>query len=337
MEDRREEHELESAWVPSPALSRTLWIGTLATVLTGGLYVARAAIVVFDGPKHEFSVSSALAWAAMLPAIWIVTTYTALGREVGSPAIGRSVQCLFVSTLMLRLYDLALFKMFIPPVQALLWIFVICGIGGVIIWTFISGSDGSAQPPETEKKKPNETDKASGATRMGAVGALIVGIFAAFKFFGKALVKVAIFKGIINFFEGLKLSFAFWGMAFLGLLTSMYAIWFAIVKIRARQRLGGLASLLGWTEILRVILLIAFNILFLSQWIECRQQPGLPQPELDRQAAELIDRLAREYSAIKLGLDLVWTALTICLFLSLRGRRDLEAEYRADFERAMSA
>jgi hypothetical protein len=272
----------------------------------------------------------------LLPALWVVWGYTALGREVQSPALGKSAQCLFGATVLVQLYELGTLGVFALAGQVVVWSLFCVGLVVLMMMPFVSGTaDKKPEPakPAEESTTPSPTDKATSNTaKAGVFGAAAIGLAAAGKVLGKVLMKVAIFKGAVNLFKGLVSVWDAVAAVVAYGLAGVFLTWFGIVKIRLRRRLGGLSALLGWIEILRFVALVAMNVAIGVQLAHAADQPGIKRAEFE----DLKHRLVNDYLAVGLVADLVWTAVTVWFFLSLSGRRDPDAEYRDDLARAAS-
>ncbi len=329
LDDRVEDDIDTPLWLPSPELRRRLWMASWLTLATGVLFSASSVASMTEGNAKGITVADGFAWAALLPALYLAFTYCAIAKEVDSPSLAKSVQCVFLVTVLLRIYQLATASAFNLFGQILVWSVFVLGLLGLVLLPFLSTHEkptwggGPPKPdPPTEDKRSTAEAAAAGATRAGALGAVVIGIFAVFKFFGKFLVKIALFKGIVNFVQNLA-----WHLVAVGLVILMaiaYLVWFAIAKIRLSKRLGGMAAVLGWFEIVRLIVVFGCGLLVNAEIADARLQP-----EMDPNArAEFEAGLLSDFAAIELGADVLWTALTICFFLSVRGRRDPQDDYQ---------
>lgn len=321
-----EEGGLDEPWYPSPELRRVLRRGTAAVVLTGLLSGASSLAALAQGRQAGFTLAHGLAWAALLPGLWVVAAYVRLGEEAGRPALGKSALCLFGAGVLLELYELATLRLFPAGGQVVLWVLFTLGLVALPIVPFLS-ADAEKQPAEPPEAAPQEAEgeapgsgkAAAGAA--GALGALGVALLAALKLFGKAAGKLFFFRGLVNVFR-LKWAWATVAGGAAVVVAGTFLLWFGTLKIRLRRQLGGVAAFVGWAEILGLALGLALLAGLAVQLGHAGDRPGLNANEL----AALEQRFRHDVAMLELGANMLWVSLTVCLFAALRQRRDPEEE-----------
>jgi hypothetical protein len=332
LEPGGEEEPPSEPWWPSPALAGVLRVGTWAVVLTATTSGAGAVAHLSQGPQPGFTLAHGLAWAALLPGLVVVAAYISLAREVGSPALGRSALCVFGAGLLLELYELATLRLFTPWGQFALWAVFALGLIALPIIPF--ASDGEDEKPAAEPLPPAEAapseisegaaETGAGAKRAGAAGVLgMLGlvIVGAVKVFGKALAKVGFLKGLVNLLR-LRWNWALIAGGAALVAGSSFLVWFAVMKIRLRRRLGAVAGLVGWGEILGFVFAAAVAAGLVVQLGAAAGQPGLDADDL----AALEKKFLYDVTMLGLGIDMLWASLTVCLFASLRRRAGADDE-----------
>lgn len=183
-------------------------------------------------------------------------------------------------------------------------------------------------PRETAELNQPEAPAKKGRTAaiLGTLGGLGVVAFAIFKWvFKGAIVARLVARGAPRVLpagvDWLEVAGAIL-TGFFFLLLVIYFIWFAVAKIAARSRLGGIALLLGMAELLGFI-----GMLGLIGWlgvqfaIDC-DQPGITDEQVQQLEAQLLANLAPFEIVFTVG----WAALNMGLFWNLSSRHDDEED-----------
>jgi hypothetical protein len=107
-------------------------------------------------------------------------------------------------------------------------------------------------------------------------------------------------------------------------------VWFAVAKIRLRGRLGGLAALVGWAELLMLAALVLTVTWWVCDLVRVAQAHAGNDQALEKAIERSQKQLVNSLTILGLITFLTWSLLTACLFLSLRGRYDPYAEALAE-------
>jgi hypothetical protein len=319
-------------WSPSLRLRRQLFTGIWATLVAAGLSAASSVVALSQGPIPGFTLSHELAWASFVPALWIVGMYRTLARETESPSLKKSTLGLFGAVFLLAVNDLATLNLFPFGGQVVVWIVFALATVILLVLPFVSEDDVAEAPQETAPSPDSEadapppsaepaSDDADTATstggKLGIIGALAVGLLAILKLLGKGFfLKIMALRAGAKLFQGLDLD---WGAVAAGvaiLLAIGYLVWFALSKIRLRSRLGGLAALLGWAEILGLLVFAGVGTWYGIQLAATADQPGIDEQVL----AGLEQTIIRDLTALGAVTELLWASLMIGFFWSLYSR-----------------
>jgi hypothetical protein len=274
--------------VPSDPLRARLSVGFRATLISGGISAGGWLAESISGDQPGLTPARALGLLAMVPSLWIARTYAALGWEVGRISLGKGAWSVFGAILLLQLFDLATQQVLPTAARALLWYLVAIGLILLPVLPFL---------PDLR------TSALVAAAVLTWAGQVILAAFA--------------FAGAIG---GLGVDWEAVAGGVAALLAVGFLLWFGAAKVRARRRLGGIAALLGWTEILGILFSILWVVAGYSIAIAVVMNAGDPEPS-DKLMAALDDKIARGVAALSLLGDLTWTSLTAWFFLSIRRRR----------------
>src|SRR5262249_28616253 len=99
-------------------------------------------------------------------------------------------------------------------------------------------------------------------------------------------------------------------------LGAAFLVWFGVSKIRLRGRLGGVALLVGWVEILMVVLFAGMLAWFVSTLLMAVRQPGVTEEALEA----FLDRGGQTALLIGIALTVVWGGLQLLLLGTVGGR-----------------
>jgi hypothetical protein len=296
---------------PSPVvLRRRLWAGAAGVLAAGGLAAAGCVADWSQPAAPGLTAGRVLGWASLLPLALALRAYLAVADFAGSPSLRRAAQCLFGAVVLLTVLDVAGINGLPSAVRIALWIG--CGIGLVALTTapFVSASEEEEAPAE---KKP--APSRHGLARL--LGGLAVAVLVVLKLAAKSIL--------------LKWLVIRWGVRWLGhhgmdveavavlvalALTAALLVWFGVGKIRSADRLGRMASLVGWFEVLLVIGGLALAGWFAVSLYTAARQPGMTDAGLEAVTAGLLQ------TALLIGAAacLVWCTLTAVLFTAVRDR-----------------
>lgn len=325
------------SWYPSPLLRVRLFAGICAALFAGGLLALGAFIELAHGRPGGLTLAHAADWGALLPALWIVAAYSALGKEAESPALAKSAQCLFGTIVLLDLYELATLNVLPFGWLVALWVVFVLGLVVVLFLPFVShaaaekqlspdsANTNDAAPQSSPAAQPTEDGEAAMTrTKAGIFGAIALIGVAVLKVLAKGGLFFKIFaaRGIVRLFMKLNLDWESAAAIVAFILACVFLIWFAAAKIRLRRRLGGMAALVGWSEIICMLLALGVLIGLGIQLASAAEQPGINNQELE----ELRLKFADDVTIVALVAGLVWTSLTVSFFAALRNRADLDLQ-----------
>jgi hypothetical protein len=187
-------------------------------------------------------------------------------------------------------------------------------------------------PGDAPANEVGRTPKKGLAAKLwGAVGAIgVAGALILIRAVGKGVARFAARRGAPGAnVDWLEVA-GFVLIAALFLMLVIYFIWFAIAKIAAGSRLGGVAVLLGTAELLG----LGFAS-WMAGWLYLQMAQAADRPGVnDEQLGQLEARLAASLVPGEVLLTVLWAALTIWLFASVRSRHDAAADLRAADELA---
>jgi hypothetical protein len=110
----------------------------------------------------------------------------------------------------------------------------------------------------------------------------------------------------------------------------IYVLWFAISKIRLRNKLGEFAALVGWVEIVWLFAAAALFTWLLATALAAANQPGVNEKDIEA----LFRQKSHELLPLEIVGEVVWTVVTMFLLLSVRSRTNLEEEWNRDLASA---
>jgi hypothetical protein len=309
------EEELETAeepWVPSPSLYRPLLGGALATLLAAGLAVASSALEFKQANAQGFTLAHTLAFAALVPGILVVRTFYLLARESESFNLQKGCLGLFGTLVLIEVYDLASQHILLPGPQIGLWMVIGLGLLALIGAVFVP-----APGSQVKKAAGDEAPATSGKPASGLVGSLAVVLFVLVKLLGKGILgKLLLIRGLGKLLRNMN---AGWEpIVSIGLLLcgGMYLTLFAVSKIRLRSKLGGMAALAGWTELVLLAVVGGVWIAQLMDMMSAMNQPGINDKDLE----DLAKSWSETVFLTEVGTILLWSLVTAFLFLSVRAR-----------------
>jgi hypothetical protein len=241
----------ELTFRPDPDLAGQLLAGALGALAAGGLAVAATLAESSPNPAPGFTLAHGLAWAALVPLCWVLRAYLALARATESTGLRKSSLCLFGTVVLLNVAELATLDGLGLGWHIAAW--AILGIGFLALVTAPFVPAGSAEtPPGAEdtpeaKESVGAEESGSAASKTGLVGGLAVALVVVFKLTAKSFfVKLLLVRNLGRLLSKLDAEMAgAVALAVLVLLGAAFVIWFAASKIRLRDRLGGMAALVG--------------------------------------------------------------------------------------------
>lgn len=329
-------------WLPSPLLRGRLFAGICAALFAGGLLALGSFIELAQGHPPGFTLAHAANWGALLPALWIVATYSAVGQEAESPGLAKSAQCLFGAIVLLDLYELATLNVLPIGWVVALWVVFVLTLIVILVLPFVSHrgpekpvasapSDTNDDAPQSPPAAPSPEDGEAAMTRTkaGVFGIIALVGVAVLKVLAKGGLFLKLFaaRGIVRLFTKLNLDWESLAAIVALVLACVFLIWFAAAKIRLRRRLGGMASLVGWSEILCFLLALGVLIGLGVQLATAAERPGINNQELE----ELQQKFNDEVTIVALVASLAWTSLTVSFFAALRNRVDVDADSYSNY------
>jgi hypothetical protein len=317
---------------PSPLLHRQLLTGVGATLAAGGLMVASSVVELSQGQMAGVTPAHVISWLALIPLVLVLRTYLTLAREADSWGLRRSVQCLFGALVLFGLYELISLDVLDLGWQIALWIILGIGILALLGAPFVSPSETPETPqapvPPATEAPAETTEPVSTTKKAGVFGGLGLCLLALVKLAGKGgiLWKLFAFRWLGRLFNNINLGLGAVAVFVLVVLGVIFLIWFAVAKIRLRGKLGGVAAVVGWTEILQLVVFTGMLVWWVASLIGAANQPGMDEKTLEG----LVEQMGRDLITAGMVIDLTWALLTSWLFLSVRNRFNPEAEWQRE-------
>lgn len=264
-----------------------------------------------------------MAWLALVPLFFVLRAYVGLARETGSTGLRKSGQCLFGAILLSNVWDLATLQTMPTGWQIAWWIIFGIGMLALLSAPFVVGSETRDAPAKAPTPAAAEEASPAATRRTGAIVAVIAGLFVVFKLAAKGiLVKLLLFRGVARWLRQFDGGWELMAGGLLLLLWAAFLLWFGIAKLRLRGRLGALAGLLGWLE----ILIVVFVMTSLT-WLLVSLFSMLGQPGVDEKAVEsFVERAEQIGLLVSMGVALLWGSLTAFLFAAVRSRFPAEGQ-----------
>jgi hypothetical protein len=302
---------------PSAEVRSQLGAGIPAVLAAGALAVAGSVAELLERGVPGFTTAHALAWAALLPLLWVLRAYLVLARETDSPGLRKSSLCLYGTVVFANVLDLAVVDALPLAVRVVIWVVFAIGLLALLAAPFMSGSEPDATPAATPAPAAPEPG-ASATGRAGVVGGLVVALLVLLKLAGQGLIaKVLVVRWIARAVGGVNAETGEVLAAMTVLLLGVaFFLWFGVSKIRLRDQLGAFVVLVGWLEILLVITFVGWLTWLVAGVTAAAAQPGLagqapgPLPEWAVEATVLLG----------IGGTIAWVFLTAYLFAAARDR-----------------
>ncbi len=302
-------------WALTPAQRQRLGVGIWAALIFGGLTLV--ASLTHRLGDQGVTLSLALEWAALVPFIWMALVYVTLADRVESSGLRKSALGAFGVFALGELLTVA--DLPVAPGWLRFGAWAVLAIGLVVLLGYVFSSSKAKKPAGTMKSVDGETaavpadteELPSTASKAGCTGVLAGVAFIVIKLGRPWLVHVGIKSIRIEVLQGLV------GLGLLGALVG-FVVWFAVSKIRFRERLGDVAALVGWAELL---LLLAVGIIVVMALGSAIVSGAVADPD---KAEKVVDDVFQQWLAIfriMVGLGTAsWAVLTAWLFATLRGR-----------------
>ena len=313
------ENPTVSSWEPSRRCRRWLFIGMIMLAADLVLGVLATALEFRHWGEEGLTQDVLIAYAAIVPQIVLAFSYLVLAREADARGLWKSVAGLLGSYLLVCLISLVFVD--ILPNAGNMAVVVAAAVGMLALFGFSisaipkfreqagtkpASADQTALPSESE---PNESPSAGNLGWIGGIAIFIV--FVVLKGLVRRFIRPAFRAGFAVDDWAL---FAFIALIAFGL---TFAVWFAITKIRLRERLGMMACVAGVTEILILLIHIAMAaIIFAVMITEAAAAPQLDDAGIER----LFDPWMKRASLMVAASHVVWILVTLFFFASVRTR-----------------
>lgn len=308
-----------SAFTPAAHCRRWLLIGSVALLVDLIAGVAATVLEFRHWGDDGFTPDIVLAYAALLPQMFMVAAYLVLARDANVRGLWKSTAGMAGTYLLVCLLGLALMEVLSAAGNVAVMVAVAFGILGLLGFS-ISGIPRFAAPsdPVSDLKMPVEETGSSG----------IPGWIGGFVMFIAYLVMRGLFRRFIRPLLGEGFAADDWAMMEFFALVAFgvsFAIWFAITKIRQRQTLGRMACVTGWAELLILLFHAGLAITILVVIMNTvAVNPQIDEDGIDR----LLDPWMKRGSLLTAASHAVWAVLTFAFFVSLRMRSDQHAGHQ---------
>ncbi len=301
--------ETPKTWIPSSSLRGQLLLGVAAVLASGSLSAVAAVVEQGQGAAQGFTMAHALGLASVAPLAFVWWVYRGVAHEVDRYSLSKSCGCVFGSLALLQLLGLTEENVLPDGFDVAVWVFV--GIGLIALFGFAF----SSQPGAAKDSGKQPASKA----RWGGLGVLAL-----------IVIKVGLKFVVIFGAKGPGYQFL---VAVLVLVCALaFSIWFAVCKIRLRDRLGGFAMVVGVAELLGTIGAGVFAACYLTALLEVSQVPGFNDQALKEWGAPWWAAL----TWTTVGASLAWTALQSILYLTWWTRHDPDADWLQDRQDAQA-
>jgi Ca2+/Na+ antiporter len=327
-------------------LSRWLGYGAVAAVLAGLLGAGSAGLSLAGFPQEGFSLSEIIDLAAVFTLVFVLAAYWQVSLKTQAPGLRKSGLGLLGMMIVMELANLNA-----TEGEMRWWNIVIWVVLALVTFVFLIGVwsleeiEKEIEKEEAEEKsetaaeqKPTPVEPAAKATEApaqagqpsaetaegkatkatGGILVVLVAVgFLVLKLLGKVLGKWAgkqVMKAMNrDLFQGAI------GLAML-LLTAVFFAWFAIVKVRLRKALGGLAVCVGVLELAMILLaVLAAGGMFVGMY-QAALQAGPDEQALDRAMDATMATWTQRFFTGAIVVNLLWALLTAGLFLNYRRR-----------------
>jgi hypothetical protein len=295
--------EAPKPWFPTPSLRGQFLFGVAAVMTSGTLSAVAAVVELGQGQVQGFTTAHALGLASVVPLAFVWWVYRGVAREVDRYSLSKSSGSVFGALALLQLLDLTEENVLPDGFDVAVWIMV--GIGLIALLGFaFSSQPGAAKDPAKQT---------ASRARWGGLGVLAL-----------ILIKVGLKFVIIAGARGT--GYQLLVGALLIVCAIGFSIWFAVCKIRLRDRLGGFAMVVGVAELLALVGAAVFAACYLKAYFEVSQIPGFDDQALKEWGAPWW----AAFAWTTVGASLAWSALHAILFLTWWMRHDPDVDWLQD-------
>jgi hypothetical protein len=301
--------ETPKPWFPSSSLRGQLLLGVAAVLASGSLSAVAAVVEKGQGPVQGFTTAHALGLASVVPLAFVWWVYRGVAHEVDRYSLSKSSGCVFGSLALLQLLDLTEENVLPDGFDVAVWVLVGFGLIALLGFAF------SSQPGAAKDSGKQTASKA----RWGGLGVL-------------ALIVIKVGLKFVVMIGAKGAGYQFLVYVLLILCAIAFSIWFAVCKIRLRDRLGGFAMVVGVAELLGLIGAGVFAACCLTEYFEVSQLPGFDDQALKEWGAPWWAAL----TWTTVGASLAWSALHAILFLTWWTRHDPDAAWFQDRQDAQA-
>lgn len=298
---------------PSELCRRWLLIGMIALVIDLVLGIASTVLEFQHWGQEGFTSGVVIAYAAIVPEMFVVAAYLVVAQEAGTRGLWKSAAGMLGSYILFCTFGLVMLEVLSVAGSIAIIILVAAGILGLLAFSisgiprFLERSDSFCYAEESV----NDTVSSGGPGWLG--GFAIFGVFVVLRLLFRAGLDIDDWQ-LIELFAVIAFGLSF-------------AIWFAVTKIRHRRRLGGMASVIGWTEILILLIHLGMALAILAVLInETEVNPLLDDDGVD----QVLDPWMRRASLISAVSHGVWAILTAVFFSGIRGRTQRVVDYKCN-------
>jgi hypothetical protein len=330
---------------PSVGLQQWLGYGALGALATGVLWASSSAISVTDWQGGTVLTESMDLVALLMLAV-VLIAYWKLSHETAAPGLRKSALGLLGILVVLELANLNTPEGDAHWWNIVIWVVLALATVGlvIVIWNLEeieNDAAGKKASPTNEDKhaaealsSPSATDAATvetapqvirptddkpasaRRTRLGVGALAVLGLFL-LKLLAKVGGRLA-WKKVAPVISGDLIG----GLLFLALLllAVVFLVWFAVVKIRLRTRLGALSAWVGSVELLAVLVggLAVGGMLW--DFVQVARQIGMDEKAMDAGIEAAVATWSRRAGVGAILGSAVWAVLTAGLFLNYRRR-----------------
>ena len=279
--------------------------------------------------EEGFTPDVIVSYAAIIPQIVLITSYLVLAREADARGLWKSAAGLLGSYLLMCLISLVFMEALTAAANTAIVIATALGILAVLGFSISAiprfGNQASAEKATVDQSTPMPASEPKESPSDGSIGWL--GVIAAF-------IAFIILRGIVRRFVmpvfGAGLAADDWALlecVAIVVFGSSFAIWFAIAKIRIREKLGTMACVTGISEILILLIHAGMAVVILTVIVtEAAAAPQLDDAGIDQLLAPWMKRGSLTSAAC----HVVWVVVTLAFFASVRNRSEHDWTHAKD-------
>lgn len=313
----RSQPEVDELWAPSQRARSWLTAGIAALVIDFVLAIAITALEVRHWGQQGLTPDVVLSYLAIVPQACVFLAWLVIAREAADRGLWKSTAGLFAAYLLASLVGVALIDGMPDGWIVAITVAAAIGIVGLLVFSLSKRPQFGVQPAEAAEFPGETADSDSGGWALHIIGGLGL---VAIKFFIRR-----VNRGLPNIDLGVS-GWALLEIIVVAIFAIWFFVWFAMAKIRLRHKLGGLAALVGGTELL--ILLAHAGMIAAGIWIvaaEVVANPLMDEDGIDK----LLDPWLLRATYVSLACHGLWIVLTAALLASLWMRP--EPEWRENF------